>query len=56
MEYKYQRDYDKLREMCPPQHFIGQDIDSAYRYLFSENDPRNFLPQSTVIQSVLLNK
>ncbi len=45
MTYKYQDEYDKLSEMCPPKHFTKQDISPVYRWLFDEDDSRNFLPQ-----------
>lgn len=45
MAYKYQSDYDKLSEVCPPKHFTKQEINPAFRWFFNENDHRNFVPQ-----------
>ncbi|MBK6566440.1 MAG: hypothetical protein IPG18_14840 [Saprospiraceae bacterium] len=45
MEFKYKNDYNALSEKCPPKHFTEQEINPAFRWLFNEHDPRNFIPQ-----------
>lgn len=45
MTFKYQDDYDKLSEVCPPINFTKQDINPVFRWLFDEDDSRNFTPQ-----------
>ena len=45
MEYKYQHDYHKLSEQCPPEHFINQNIEPVFQWLFDKADHRNFIPQ-----------
>jgi len=45
MTFKYQSDYDKLSEVCPPKHFTKQEVNPAFRWLFDEHDQRNFVPQ-----------
>ena len=45
MTFKYQDDYDKLSEVCPPIHFTKQEINPVFRWLFEEDDKRNFIPQ-----------
>lgn len=45
MTFKYQSDYDKLSEVCPPKQFTNLEVNPAFRWLFDENDQRNFVPQ-----------
>lgn len=55
--YKYQKDYDKLTQTCPPSDYIPQNIDPAFRWVFdSENDERNFISQYHKKPKRFLNK
>ncbi|MEI6143658.1 MAG: hypothetical protein WCP85_30550 [Mariniphaga sp.] len=46
MEFKYQQDYEKLSQTCPPADHTAQDIDPVYRWVFDTiNDDRNFTSQ-----------
>lgn len=46
MRFKYQQDYDKLTQTCPPADHLAQTIDPVYRWVFdSIEDERNFKSQ-----------
>jgi len=46
MSFKYQNDYDKLSNTCPPDEYIAKIIEPAYRWVFdSIDDKNNFTPQ-----------
>jgi hypothetical protein len=46
MEFKYQQDYEKLSQTCPPSDHTALDIDPVYRWVFDTiNDDRNFTSQ-----------
>lgn len=45
MVYKYQSDYDKLSEVCPPTDYTQREINPVYRWLFDRTNPNNFVPQ-----------
>jgi hypothetical protein len=57
MKFKYQRDYDKLTQSCPPADHVAQDIDPVYRWVFdSIDDERNFKSQFHKNPKRFLNK
>jgi hypothetical protein len=46
MKFKYQKDYAKLKQTCPPTDHASQNIDPVYRWVFDTmGDERNFLSQ-----------
>jgi hypothetical protein len=43
MDFKYQGDYDTLKESCPPFHYKSEDIDEVFRWVFDNIlNPENF--------------
>jgi len=46
LEFKYQQNYEKLTQTCPPADHTAQDIDPVFRWVFHNiNDERNFISQ-----------
>jgi hypothetical protein len=46
MKFKYQKDYDKLKQACPPSDHVSQNIDPVYRWVFDTmDDEGNFISQ-----------
>lgn len=57
MEYKFQKDFDQLAVLCPPQTYHSKAITPVYRWVFDElEDERNFLPQYHRKPQRFLNK
>jgi hypothetical protein len=57
MTFKYQQDYDKLTQACPPADHLAQNIDPVYRWVFdSMDDERNFKSQFHKKPKRFLNK
>ncbi|MFM9838524.1 MAG: hypothetical protein ACKVOQ_09695 [Cyclobacteriaceae bacterium] len=57
MTFKYQKEYDKLTQTCPPADHIAQDIVPVYRWVFdSIDDERNFKSQFHKKPKRFLNK
>jgi hypothetical protein len=56
-DFKYQDDYDKLQQTCPPNDYIQKDIDTVFRWVFDTiNDDRNFISQFHKDPKRFLNK
>jgi hypothetical protein len=44
--FKYQKDYDKLTQVCPPADYTSQNLNPVYRWVFDfMDDEWNFLSQ-----------
>lgn len=56
-EYKYQQDYDNLKNPCPPSDYTAQEIVPVFRWIFKPiHEPENFLPQYHKKPKRFLNK
>ena len=57
MKYKYQQDYNKLSETCPPTDCSAQEINRVFRWVFDTiTDERNFISQFHKNPKRFLNK
>ena len=57
LDLKYQDDYDKLQQTCPPSDHIQKDIEPVFRWVFdSIEDDRNFISQYHKNPKRFLNK
>lgn len=57
MSFKYQDDYEKLKQTCPPSGYIQKDMEPVFRWVFNSiEDDRNFNSQYHKNPKRFLNK
>ena len=46
MEFKFQADYNNLKEQCPPEDYLPKQIENVFRFVFEDIDnQKNFQSQ-----------